>query len=164
MFKLSLSLFIFLSLSAKAETLALFHFERSKNINQVHYELRINPDCSPLAKDPVHGYWKDLVEGPNVTSEIGVFESMAYGISDQKVEGEWVHFKMKALETKKFKAHIYKNGKCIAEAWTDIAGKPSILKKAYIFAVEGLVKPTVKYIDLFGVGADGKPTQERMEF
>lgn len=151
--------------SQAADPLQLFYIQRSKNKNEVHYELLINEGCTPLAKNPVHGYWQDLEKGPNVRSEIGTFEYIAYGISDQKIEGDWIHFKMKAIENKNFKAKITnKEGKCTAQAWTIFKGQEGVLKKVYIFAVEGMIKPTVKYIDLFGVLPNGEATQERMEF
>jgi len=158
--------FFLVSLTSQAaDPIQLFNIQRSKNKNEVRYELLINDDCTAKAKDPVHGYWQDLEQGPNVRSEIGTFEYIAYGISDQKIDGEWIHFKMKAIENKNFKAKLYKKeGKCIAEAWATFKGQEGILKKVYIFAVEGMIKPTVKYIDLFGNLPNGQALQERMEF
>ena len=162
---LALWTFVLSFTAVAADPLQLFYIQRSKNKNEVHYELLINDNCTAQAKNPVHGYWQDLEQGPNVRSEIGTFEYIAYGISDQKIEGEWVHFKMKAIEKKDFKAKLTnRDGKCSAEAWTTFKGQEGILKKVYIFAVEGMIKPTVKYIDLFGTLPNGQAVQERMEF
>lgn len=160
---LTISLLSFSTLAA--EPLKLFYIQRSKNKNEVHYELLVGDNCTAKEKNPVHGYWQDLEKGPDVRSEIGTFEYIAYGISDQKIENEWIHFKMKAIENKNFKAKlIKKDEKCTAQAWTTFKGQEGILNKVYIFAVEGMIKPTVKYIDLFGTLPDGKPIQERLEF
>ena len=159
-------LLLALSFAAQAaDPIQLFFIQRSKNKNEVRYELLVNDDCSFKDKNPVHGYWQDLEKGPNVRSEIGTFEYIAYGIADQKIEGPWVQFKMKAIENKNFKAHLVKKEKsCEALAYTDFKGQEGVLKKVYIFAVEGFVKPTVKYIELFGVSSNGQNLYEKMEF
>ena len=52
-----------------------------------------------------------------------------------------------------------KDGKARAEIVID--GKPAYLKKLYIDATEGVVLPTVNYVELFG--EDAKTGQQRHE-
>lgn len=162
---LLLSFIISKTLTASITPAKLFFIQRSKNSNEVHYELQHEPDCSVKKSEPVRGYWQELEKGPNIVSDITVFEQPAYGVSDQKVEGEWVYFKMKAIPERDFKAKVIKkDGTCLVEAFTTINKEPSVLKKIYIFAVEGFIRPKVKYIDLFGVSNDGKEVKERINY
>ena len=159
-------LFLIVSFSANAiNPIQLFTVQRSKNKNEVRYELRIDENCKPLGKEPVHGYWQELEKGPDVKLEIEGLDILAYGISYQKVNGDTVKFKVKAIKDREYSAKSFKKeNTCYAEATTKINGKDAILKKVYIFSIEKFLKVKVKYIDLIGVLPDGSAIQERMNF
>ena len=159
-------LLFILSLSANAiNPVQLFIVQRSKNKNELRYELRVDENCMPLGKEPVHGYWQVLVKGPDERSEMEGLDFLAYGISYQKVKGDTVKFKIKAIKDREYSVKSFKKvDTCYAEATTKISGKDAILKKAYIFSVEKFIKIKVKYINLEGFLPDGTIVQERINY
>ncbi|OFZ45796.1 MAG: hypothetical protein A2381_09355 [Bdellovibrionales bacterium RIFOXYB1_FULL_37_110] len=159
-------IFFTVSLSANAiNPVQLFIVQRSKNKNEVRYELRVDENCMPLGKEPVHGYWQELEKGPDVRSEMEGLDFLAYGIAYQKINGDTVKFKVKAIKDREYSVKSFKKADtCYAEATTKISGKDAILKKVYISSVEKFLKVKVKYINLEGVLPDGTAIQERMNF
>ena len=158
-------LFIISFLANAIEPVQLFIVQRSKNKNEVRYELRVDENCMPLGKEPVHGYWQDLEKGLNVRTEMEGLDFLAYGITYQKINGDTVKFKVKAIKDREYSVKSFKkNDSCFAEATTRIGGKNAVLKKAYIFSVEKFIKIKVKYINLEGFLPDGTIVQERINY
>ena len=154
-------LFCSTSLWAK-QVINLFYIERNKNSNQVHYDILVSPGCT-LEGEVIKGHWKVLEEKPPVIEDFNMFDRMAYGIVDQKIEGDTVYFFLKAVEERKIKVRVWKEkDQCQVEAQMMIAGAWNKLKRIYVFAKEGLIMPTVKYIDIFGVSAEGKEIKEQI--
>lgn len=151
------------ALSAEVRKKSLFHIKRSKNKNQVHYAIKYDSaECKPAGAQPVYAYWLDLEIGPNVINPIGTFEKMAYGIQSQKMNGDVLDLRLKALPEKAMKVKFEKSGTtCSVNAYTNISGVEGQMKEVYVFAVEGIIKPTVKYVDIFGK-AGSKYVKERI--
>ena len=96
----------------------LFHIERSKNKNQVHYNLLLNDKCEMKSEFPVVGFWQDLELGPDVRNNLTFFDKVAYGIEKQMVNKNEVLFKLRPLKDKEFKAvATIENGKCKVEGF-----------------------------------------------
>src|SRR3954463_11410839 len=72
----------------------LFAIKKSENKNEVHYGIHLDDSCQPVGEEPIFAYWLDLEKGPNVVSDLGVFEKKGYGI-----KGQWVQ-KRSADESK----------------------------------------------------------------
>ncbi|WP_053332109.1 DUF4833 domain-containing protein [Turneriella parva] len=150
--------------SVYAESRAnLFHIKRNKNRNQVHYAVRYDEAaCKPVGDEAVYGYWLNLEIGPNSYEPIGRFERMAYGIQSQTADGDNLLVKLKAFPDRVIKIVFSKTGAaCKLTPFISINGQESIFKEIYVFAEEGLIKPTVKYVDILGTKG-GAPVTERI--
>ena len=150
----------------KSSSVNLFHIERNKNKNQVHYAIRLNKNCEPIAKKPVYAYWLNLEAKKPKTSPVKWYQQAAYGIKEQKKNAA-NEFKiiLKALPTKKIYVRYFRNKRsdqCSATAWTQVAGKRARLNTVYVFAKEKFLIPKVKYVDIFGKLPNGAAIKERI--
>ena len=150
----------------KSSSVNLFHIERNKNKNQVHYAIRLNKNCEPAVKKPVYAYWLNLEAKKLKTSPVKWYQKAAYGIKEQKknAANQWKII-LKALPTKKIYVRHFRNKKsdqCSATAWTQVAGKRARLNTVYVFAKEKSLIPKVKYVDIFGKLANGTAIKERI--
>jgi len=140
----------------------LFHIKRNKNRNEVHYAVRYDEKtCKPVESDAVYGYWHDLEIGPNAYAPIGRFERLAYGISSQEIKGDDLMLQLKAFPDRVIRVNFSNTNGCKIVSYVTISGAESIMKHIYVFAEEGMIKPTVKYVDIFGVRG-GAPVTERI--
>lgn len=154
---------LFVTTTLFAESRAnLFHIKRNKNRNEVHYAVRYDEkSCKPIDNEAVYGYWHDLEVGPNVYAPIGRFERIAYGISSQEIKGDDLMLQLKAFPDRMIRINFSNANGCKIVSYVTIAGFEAQLKHIYVFAEEGLIKPTVKYIDIIGTKA-GAPVTERI--
>ena len=142
----------------------IFHIKRNKNKNIVQYSIRYDKDsCTPTGQKPIYVYWRNLEVSPTDTESIHFWEQPAYGIKSQKVIGNKVEIHLKALPTKKIVTDFVKSkGKCSINSTVQINGSQGIIKEIYVFAKEGLVLPTVVYIDIIGWDLKQKTIKERI--
>jgi Domain of unknown function (DUF4833) len=101
---------------------SVFYISKSENNNQVHYGIKLNQNCLPVADKPVSARWQ-LANGK--TSKIEPWEEPAYGIANQNVSGNKVDIALKAFKEKGIDRKIVltsfrANGKCQATASTTI--------------------------------------------
>lgn len=151
----------FSALAAEARA-NLFHIKRNKNKNEVHYAVRYDEKtCKPVESDAVYGYWLNLEIGPNAYEPIGRFERIAYGISSQELQGDDLMVKLKAFPDRIIRVNFANAGGCKVTSHVAINGQEARLKHIYVFAEEGLIKPTVKYVDIIG-NKGGAPVTERI--
>lgn len=144
------------------ETKTLFHIERSKNKNEVHYAVKLNGNCQFKGDEPIFGYWKSLEQGPNVIEDLSVFDQVAYGIVNQKVSGDKVTFNLKAIDSRVVTVSLVKKEKkCDVVAQMEISKKQAYLDKVYVLSKEGFIKPTVIHLDFFGHNEQGEQVTER---
>jgi hypothetical protein len=124
----------------------LFFIQRSKNINEVHYDARVNGDGTLDAKNPVEGYWLNKTEG-GTRSSITLLQRIAYGFDvDANGNGTW-KMKLKAFSERPLTL-IRVNGHWRAQ--TTIGGKPAYMTRLYVKTDESGVMPKVLYVDVFG--------------
>jgi len=139
----------------------LFIIQRSKNANEVHYEIQVGADGT-LAEEPVIAYWVLKAEGGG-REDLGFFErKMAYGFEvlepDSKGERE---LKLVAWEDRKIMLQKDEAGKW--RAATKIDGKEAYLTRLFIQVDESGLTPSVLYVDLFGEEVDGgDPVKEHL--
>jgi hypothetical protein len=160
-------LLLLLPLPAWSKDLPLFFIQRSKNANEVHYQLRVDDRCRIASDTPVSAFWKLLEESPDKIASLSVFDQMAYGVEQQRVANNEVSFHLKALEQKRIKASVTATpqmGTCSAIAQTEIQGQWAVLERIYVQTEEGGLKPKVIYVDVFGKSMDtsATPVQERI--
>src|SRR6266699_4871534 len=101
-----LLLLLLLPLPAWSKDLPLFFIQRSKNANEVHYQLRVDDRCRIASDTPVSAFWKLLEASPDKTASLSVFDQMAYGVEQQRVANNGVSFHLKALDQKSIKASV----------------------------------------------------------
>ncbi len=162
-----LLLLLLLPLPAWSKDLPLFFIQRSKNANEVHYQLRVDDRCRIASDTPVSAFWKLLEASPDKTASLSVFDQMAYGVEQQRVANNGVSFHLKALDQKSIKASVTappQMGTCSAIAQTEIQGHWAVLERIYVQTEEGGLKPKVIYVDVFGKSLDtsATPVQERI--
>ncbi len=140
----------------------LFHIKRNKNSNEVHYAVRYDEkSCKPIDSESLFGYWLMLEKGPGVTEPIGRLERIAYGIQSQEIKGDELVVQLKAFPDRPIRIAFMQKGGCKIVPMLTINGIEAVLKVISVFAEEGLIKPTVKYIDISGLKG-GAPVSERI--
>jgi hypothetical protein len=76
---------------------SVFHIDRSKNDNQVHYRIALDDDCAPRGSEPVEPYWLRRSPGSQRIEPIKWYQQRAYGVAEQKVSGMTVTLTLRAL-------------------------------------------------------------------
>ena len=151
----------------------LFAIQRNKNANEVQYHLRVDERCSLVSDTPVAVRWKLGDDRAEKTEPLTNIERMAYGAVNQQVAENWVLFDLgfidhfRALEERSIKAtarYDPQRATCTPIVQTPINGQVAALERIYVQADEGLLKPKVQYIDIFGqsLAAPPTPVQERI--
>jgi hypothetical protein len=143
---------------------SVFHIDRNKNRNQVHYGVRVDERCAPAGPEPAYNYWLRLEKTPPVVTELSYLQQTAYGFQSQHVETDGrVEVRLRSLPDREIVIRVTPvAGKCKAEAFMTIDGKSAYLDKAFVFADEGILMPTVRYIELHGRSNDGHAVYEKI--
>ena len=89
---------LLLPLPGWSTDLNLFVIQRSKNTNEVQYQLHVNDRCQIVSDHPVDAFWKLREVSPESTEPLSDLEHMAYGVTNQKVAEHWVSFDLGVLE------------------------------------------------------------------
>ena len=130
------------------KTQPLFIIERSKNANVVHYDAQLTADGKLYPNEPVIAYWVLLVEDGRREDLNWIEKKKAYGFNiepDPSVNG----YKMTLVAVPQGPITVRKDGDAV-RAELVIDSHPAILEKIYINATDGLLGPTVHYIELYG--------------
>lgn len=143
---------------------SVFHIDRNKNRNQVHYGVHVDERCRPVGEEPVYNYWLRREEDPPVVRPLKYFQQAAYGFQKQNIESDGrIEVRLRALPDRQLVIRIASvGGGCKAETFMTIGGKQAYLDKVFVFAEEGILLPTVRYIELFGRGNDGLAVYEKI--
>jgi hypothetical protein len=139
----------------------LFIIQRSKNANEVHYEVRTKADGA-LADEPVVAYWVLKAEGGG-REDLGYFEEkMAYGFEVLPPDAKGDHeMKLVAWEDRTIRLSKDEDGKW--RALMQIDGEDAYLSRLFIETDESGLTPTVLWVDLFGDTVDGNdPVEEHV--
>ncbi len=132
----------------------LFIIQRSKNANEVHYEVQVGADGA-LADDPVEAFWVMKAEG-GAREDLTFFErKLAYGFEVMPPDSQGNReMKLVAWEDRTIKLTKAEDGGKW-RAVTKIDGQDAYLTKLFIKTDEGGLTPEVLFIDLFGETVDG---------
>jgi hypothetical protein len=143
---------------------SVFHIDRNKNRNQVHYGVHLDDRCRPVGAEPVYNYWLRREENPPVVQPLKYFQQAAYGFQKQNIEADGrIEVRLRALPDRQLVIRIASvGGGCKAETFMTIDGKQAYLDKVFVFAEEGILLPTVRYIELFGRSNDGLAVYEKI--
>ena len=148
--------------------LDIFFIRRSKNKNEVHYQMNVDNNCKVVDNDPVTEIWKLLEEGTNKTKPLSMFDRLAYDAENQEIVGNWVHFNLKALGSRLIRATTIfdsEGNMCWPIVQIKVNGEWALLDYIFVSSKEGFLKPKVMYIDIYGKSLDPIPKQvtERIE-
>jgi len=155
-----LTLLLLLPLPGWSKDVPLFVIQRSKNANEVQYQLRVNDRCQIVSHHPVSAFWHLRAEQPATTEPLNALDQLAYGVVRQHVAENWVVFRLRALEAKPIKAtatYHPDTGTCVPNVHVAINDQVAALERVYVQTDEGRVRPTVTYIDVVGITVEGPP-------
>lgn len=144
----------------------MFHIAKSENKNQVHYGVKVDEECRPLARTPVYGYWRELEQGPAATSPILKHEQPAYGLTRPRsiqhvTSGGTVEIGLRGFPDRQVRIETFRNGSgCAARAVTKIKGQPAVLQSIY---VELGFLFSIKFVVVRGLAlSNGQPVEEKV--
>ena len=166
--RMTLLTLLLLPLSGWSTDLNLFVIQRSKNTNEVQYQLHVNDHCQIVSDHPVDAFWNLREVSPESTAPLSDLEHMAYGVTNQKVAEHWVSFDLgvlehfRALEQRRITATVSDDphsATCTPSVQTTINGQVAALERIYVQADERLVRPKVRHIDIVGKSLASRPTQ-----
>ena len=133
---------------ALAGTRPLFMIERSKNSNTVHYDARLTADGKLDSEEPVIAYYVMLAEDGRRKELNWIEKKLAYGF-DIKPDPSVSGYKMTMVAAPQHPITVKLEGSAV-RAELVIDGRPAVLEKMYVNASDGLVRPQVHYIELYG--------------
>ena len=165
---------LLLPLSGWSKDLNLFVIQRSKNTNEVQYQLHVNDRCHIVSDHPVGAFWHLREVSPEQTEALSDLEQLIYGATNQQVTAHGVSFDLGVLEfyrpldLRRITATVLydpKTATCTPSVQTTINGQVAALERVYVQADERLVRPKVRYIDVIGKSVASTPTPvvERIE-
>jgi hypothetical protein len=143
----------------------IFQIKRNKNNNRVQYAVYINAKtCMPRKKKPAHVFWRDLEISPTEINPLKWYEKPAYGIESQKINGDELKLRLTPLPEKLITVKFVKaDSGCEITPFVSINNRQSKLREIYVFAKEGLFWPTVKWIEIKGMNAQGEHVMEHID-
>ena len=162
---LTLLTLLLLPLPGWSKDLNLFVIQRSKNTNEVQYQLHVNDRCQIVSDHPVGAFWHLREVSPEKTEPLSDLEHMAYGVTNQQVAENRVSFDLgvlehfRALEQRSITATVRYDphtATCTSLVQTAINGQVAALERIYVQADERLVRPKVRYIDVVGKSLAGQ--------
>jgi Domain of unknown function (DUF4833) len=95
---ITLLILLLLSLPGWSTELTLFVIQRSKNTNEVQYQLHVNDRCHIASDTPVSAVWRLWEVSPETTAPLTDLEQMAYGVTNQQVTENGVSFDLGVLD------------------------------------------------------------------
>jgi hypothetical protein len=166
--RMTLLTLLLLPLPGWSKDLNLFVIQRSKNTNEVQYQLHVNDRCQIVSTAPVSAFWHLRAVSPEKTAALTDLEHMAYGVTNQQVAENWVSFDLgvlehfRVLEQRRITATVHydpQSATCTPSVQTTINGQVAALERIYVQADERRVRPKVRYIDVVGKSLASSPTQ-----
>jgi hypothetical protein len=138
----------------------LFFIQRSKNVDEIHYDARVVDGGKLDPRHPVEGYWLSKTEKGWERSDIKLFQRIAYGFDVEPAPDGTHVMTLKAFPERSLRL-LPVGGRW--RALTKIGGKRAYLTRLYVATDESGVFPKVLYVDLFGEEeGSGKAIQEHI--
>jgi hypothetical protein len=137
----------------------LFTLGRSKNANVVKYAVRSTADGRLDAACPIEAYWLMLAENGRREELTWTERKLAYGfsVSEQTSQGLLLH--LSACTARELRVRST-GGAFRAEL--NIAGQRAFLERIFVHTEEGLLLPSVRFVELFGATASARRVSERI--
>lgn len=125
----------------------LFYITRSLNKNVVIYSYN-KSDKKLDENNPINSYWIMREKDGNPTEELTFFEKkMAFGLKIVNIENNECYFTVSALPNETLQLKLTNKGKFRCHYIYN--QKEYILKKVHVDTNEGLMVPTVNFIELY---------------
>ena len=138
----------------------LFTLGRNKNANVVKYAVRTAKNGRLDANDPIEAYWLMLADNGRREELTWAERQLAYGFSVSDCTPESCTLRLSACSDRAVRVSV-SNGH--AQAQLAIARQPATLQRIFVQADEGALLPSVRYVELSGVTANGQRVAERVE-
>jgi hypothetical protein len=147
----------------------VFFIDKTDDHNRVDYALRLDGECVPQGKEPLFPYWRVFENAPPVrTLNLGWWEYVAYGLSEQKIVTRSPGSVLLRVQLKQLPRAIEilvrrgTDGRCTTTARTTIAGQAGI-ELLSVHATLSKVIKKVLHVDVFGRRVDSlEPVTERL--
>lgn len=137
----------------------LFTLARNKNANVVKYAARANKDGRLAAANPIDAYWLMRAEDGRREELTWAERKLAYGFTVSDITPDGCTLRLSACSERV--VHVRVNEGRI-QAQLTIAKHPATLQRIFVQADEGLLMPSVRYVELSGVTANGQRVSERI--
>jgi hypothetical protein len=152
-------------LEAQAASLpfqSLFVIARSKNANEVHYDVRVRSDGRLDPDEPVTAYWIMRAEDGRREGLSFLERRFAYGFGAKfSARGDALSLRLQAFPARVLGVRSDARGRF--RAHVPIAGHAARLDRIFVATDEGGVTPRVRYLELFGVSQGGTSVTERIQ-
>jgi Domain of unknown function (DUF4833) len=137
----------------------LFTLGRSKNANVVKYAVRLGRDGQLDLAAPVEAYWLMLAEDGRREELTWTERQLAYGFSVSSPTREGFLLHLAACSTRVLRVSAAQGG---FRAQLAISGQAAYLRRIFVRTDEGLLMPSVRYIEISGLTAAGQSVSERV--
>ncbi len=112
---------VFASGGTKNNRLSLFKIGRSKDANEIHYEVNLDENGNLDLSSPIHTYWIKYTRNGRIEPLTWIQNKYAYGlkflsVSPEKIEFQFVsyskrNFWLKKIDSGKYKVYTLSKGK-----------------------------------------------------
>ena len=140
----------------------VFAIGKSDDHNQVQYALRLTPECRPLSREPMFGYWREYDNHERLLP-MSWLDSLGYGISSQVVRASRVEMTIRTAPDRVISIEVSRepDGSCSARPFVTILGRRARLSLIFL-KVSGPV--SVSWVEIRGTAVDtGEPIVERVQ-
>ena len=108
-------------------------------------------------------FWRDIEIGPEEINKIKWYEKPAYGIDSQALIDEELQVRLEPLPERLITVQFEASpAGCKLTPYIAINGGRSRLDEIYVFAREGLLWPTVQWVEIRGTDLQGQAVKERI--
>lgn len=143
---------------------SIIYLTKNTNRNQVHYGVKVDEKCRPLADTPSYAYWRMREKGPEKRAELMFWEQPGYGVRQPKevqVDAASGSFDLtiRGVPERKIQLKTFSTDSgCKAGAFTKIGGEQAQLERIDI-EVSGWAN--VHKVEIHGHSIDtGLPVSE----
>ena len=147
------------TLAQAASARELFTLVRNVNANVVKYAVRTSKDGQLDSAAPIEAYWLMLAENGRREELTWAERQFAYGFSVSNVSRLGCVLHLAACSERELRVRAV-DGSYRAEL--AIAKQPASLQRIFVCAEQHALVPSVRYVDISGIAANGKPVSERI--
>lgn len=142
-----------------AQSRELFTLARNTNANVVKYAARTAKDGLLDPVDPIDVYWLMAAENGRREALTWTERQLAYGFSLSNPSRSGCSMRLAACPERELRVRAVA-GTYRAELL--IAKQHAWLQRIFVFAEQHVLLPSVRYVEISGVNASGKPLTERI--